>query len=163
MGGLSRDSVSNQDIRGQEIDSHSPLLGVEDTHPIAMAQDRALTVAGKLVQELRDTQPTDIEYPQTPDHSAVHHTSEPPRSGYSNQDLQLSSLTDAHKDELALLVAHRGVLFFRDRDITAQGQRDLFDYYGIPELLPDPKHEKAKRKPIKQTSHFSARDIPHQQ
>jgi sulfonate dioxygenase len=52
------------------------------------------------------------------------------------QGLQLSALTDGQKDELALLVAHRGVLFFRDQDITAQGQRDLFDYYGmVPSLF----------------------------
>lgn len=44
--------------------------------------------------------------------------------------IQLDELTDAQKDELALLVEHRGVVFFRDQKITAQGQRDLFDYYG---------------------------------
>lgn len=50
--------------------------------------------------------------------------------------LQLSSLTDAQKDELALLVAHRGVLFFRDQDITGEGQRALFDYYGTYHFPP---------------------------
>lgn len=141
-----------------------------------MAQ-RTLTVAGRRVPELSDTQPTDITYPPTSDHPAIHQRAPPlrplgdhtpargprepvavpqdrglladpdlpnlfadprvkrldltPSLGTLITGLQLSSLTDAQKNELALLVAHRGVLFFRDQDITAQGQRELFDYYGV--------------------------------
>jgi sulfonate dioxygenase len=56
------------------------------------------------------------------------------RSNIENSTLllgiQLSVLTDVQKDELALLVAHRGVVFFRNQDITSEEQRNLFDYYG---------------------------------
>jgi sulfonate dioxygenase len=146
-----------------------------------MAQQRTLTVAGKTVTELSDTQHTDIEYPETAVHPALHQRAPPlqplgdhtpqrgprepvgvpkdrglfadpdlphlfadptvtridltPSLGTLIQGLQLSALTDGQKDELALLVAHRGVVFFRDQDITAQGQRDLFDYYGVVPCL----------------------------
>ncbi|KAL1869975.1 hypothetical protein VTK73DRAFT_2896 [Phialemonium thermophilum] len=53
-----------------------------------------------------------------------------PSIGTQLSGIQLSNLTDKQKDELALLVAHRGVVFFRDQDITAEQQRALFDYYG---------------------------------
>lgn len=57
--------------------------------------------------------------------------------------LQLSKLTDEQKDELALLVSYRGVIFFRDQDITAEGQRELFNYYGIPEEFnPEDEHNR---------------------
>jgi sulfonate dioxygenase len=45
--------------------------------------------------------------------------------------VQLSQLNDAQKDELALLVAERGVVFFRDQDITTEGQHELAKHYGI--------------------------------
>ncbi|KAH8697003.1 hypothetical protein BGW36DRAFT_358819 [Talaromyces proteolyticus] len=60
-----------------------------------------------------------------------------PSIGTQLTGLQLSQLTDVQKDELALLAAHRGVVFFRDQDITAEQQRALFDYYGLPELPGD--------------------------
>ncbi|KAH8126014.1 sulfonate dioxygenase [Trichoderma asperellum] len=69
--------------------------------------------------------------------------------------IQLDELTDAQKDELALLVEHRGVVFFRDQNITAQGQRDLFDYYGEPEVtLKQPETEK---KPV--LTHIQTKEV----
>ncbi|ORY03345.1 taurine catabolism dioxygenase [Basidiobolus meristosporus CBS 931.73] len=44
--------------------------------------------------------------------------------------IQLSQLTDQQKDELALLVAERGVVFFRDQDLDIHEQLDLGRYYG---------------------------------
>jgi sulfonate dioxygenase len=48
--------------------------------------------------------------------------------------IQLSRLNDAQKDELALLVAERGAVFFRDQDLTTEGQHELFKHYGIVSL-----------------------------
>ncbi|KAL1411756.1 hypothetical protein Q8F55_002723 [Vanrija albida] len=44
--------------------------------------------------------------------------------------LQLKDLTDQQKDELALLVSERGVVFFRDQDLTPQKQLELGVYWG---------------------------------
>ncbi|KAJ3331358.1 hypothetical protein HDU93_009806, partial [Gonapodya sp. JEL0774] len=50
--------------------------------------------------------------------------------------IQLSKLTDQQKDELALLTAERGVVFFRDQDITIEEQLDLGRYYGPLHIHP---------------------------
>ncbi|EIN08818.1 alpha-ketoglutarate-dependent taurine dioxygenase [Punctularia strigosozonata HHB-11173 SS5] len=50
--------------------------------------------------------------------------------------LQLSQLTDQQKDELALLIAERTVVFFRDQDLSPQQQRDLGAYFGEIEVHP---------------------------
>jgi sulfonate dioxygenase len=44
--------------------------------------------------------------------------------------VQLNQLTDQQKDELALLVAERGVVFFRDQEINIHEQLELGRYYG---------------------------------
>ncbi|KIW20707.1 hypothetical protein PV08_01284 [Exophiala spinifera] len=57
--------------------------------------------------------------------------------------VQLSQLNEAQKDELALLVAERGVVFFRDQDITLEQQHELTRHYGIQDRDPnqqDPRH-----------------------
>lgn len=48
--------------------------------------------------------------------------------------LQLKDLTDQQKDELALLIAERSVVFFRDQDISPQQQKALGEYYGELEV-----------------------------
>lgn len=50
--------------------------------------------------------------------------------------LQLSELTDQQKDELALLVAERVVVFFRDQEISPQQQLALGEYWGQIERHP---------------------------
>ena len=50
--------------------------------------------------------------------------------------LQLARLTDQQKDELALLIAERSVVFLRDQDITPQQQKELGEYYGVVEVHP---------------------------
>lgn len=44
--------------------------------------------------------------------------------------LQLKDLNDTQRDELALLIAERGVVFFRDQDLSPQQQQALGEYYG---------------------------------
>ncbi|RDB25948.1 putative alpha-ketoglutarate-dependent sulfonate dioxygenase [Hypsizygus marmoreus] len=44
--------------------------------------------------------------------------------------LDLRQLSDSQKDELALLVAERGVVFFRDQPINIHEQLDLARYFG---------------------------------
>jgi hypothetical protein len=48
--------------------------------------------------------------------------------------LQLKDLTDQQKDELALLIAERSVVFFRDQDITPQEQKRLGEHFGEIEV-----------------------------
>lgn len=44
--------------------------------------------------------------------------------------LQLGDLNDKQKDELALLIAERVVVFFKDQDLSPQKQLELGEYYG---------------------------------
>ncbi|KAL0562471.1 hypothetical protein V5O48_019616, partial [Marasmius crinis-equi] len=53
-----------------------------------------------------------------------------PAIGTELEGIDLRKLTDAQKDELALLVAERGVVFFRDQAITIQEQLDLAKHFG---------------------------------
>ncbi|GMF26403.1 unnamed protein product [Phytophthora fragariaefolia] len=53
-----------------------------------------------------------------------------PKIGTELSGIQLHELTDAQRDELALLVAHRGVVFFRDQEIDVDQQLELGRYYG---------------------------------
>ncbi|KAH8807725.1 putative alpha-ketoglutarate-dependent sulfonate dioxygenase [Xylogone sp. PMI_703] len=66
-----------------------------------------------------------------------------PYIGTEIKGVQLSQLTDAQKDELALLAAERGVVFFRNQDITLEQQHTLATHYGVQDRDPnqeDPKH-----------------------
>ncbi|PMD40931.1 alpha-ketoglutarate-dependent sulfonate dioxygenase [Hyaloscypha variabilis F] len=50
--------------------------------------------------------------------------------------LQLKDLTDRQKDELALLIGERSVVFFRNQDLSPQQQKALGEYYGEVEVHP---------------------------
>ncbi|KAJ0414878.1 hypothetical protein BJY00DRAFT_305284 [Aspergillus carlsbadensis] len=66
-----------------------------------------------------------------------------PYIGTELQGIQLSKLDEKQKDELALLIAERGVVFFRDQDLTLEGQHELAKHYGIQDRDPnqvDPRH-----------------------
>ncbi|GMM48744.1 hypothetical protein DAPK24_053420 [Pichia kluyveri] len=54
--------------------------------------------------------------------------------------LQLENLTDQQKDELALLIAERVVVFFRDQKLSPKAQYELGDYYGNVEKHPQVPH-----------------------
>ncbi|EXJ89886.1 hypothetical protein A1O3_02953 [Capronia epimyces CBS 606.96] len=56
------------------------------------------------------------------------------------EGVQLSRLTGQQLDELALLVAERGVVFFRDQDLTTDQQVRLFEHYGVLDRHPAQKH-----------------------
>ncbi|KJA26229.1 hypothetical protein HYPSUDRAFT_133277 [Hypholoma sublateritium FD-334 SS-4] len=53
-----------------------------------------------------------------------------PSIGTEILGIDLRQLTDAQKDELALLVAERGVVFFRDQEIDIHQQLDLARHFG---------------------------------
>lgn len=56
-----------------------------------------------------------------------------PRIGTEIRGLQLSELNDVQKNELALLIAERGVVVFRDqdfKDIGPQRQKEFGRYFG---------------------------------
>ncbi|KAJ9607324.1 hypothetical protein H2200_008397 [Cladophialophora chaetospira] len=58
------------------------------------------------------------------------------------ENVQLSQLSPQQLDELALLVAERGVVFFRDQDLTTEGQCRLFEHYGTLDTHPAQKDVK---------------------
>ncbi|KAK4200501.1 hypothetical protein QBC40DRAFT_306621 [Triangularia verruculosa] len=56
--------------------------------------------------------------------------------GTEIEGLQLKDLTPEQRDELALLIAERSVVFFRDQDISPQQQKGLGEWYGEVEVHP---------------------------
>ncbi|KAK3990139.1 hypothetical protein QBC44DRAFT_325701 [Cladorrhinum sp. PSN332] len=56
--------------------------------------------------------------------------------GTEIEGLQLKDLTPEQKDELALLIAERSVVFFRNQDITPQQQKELGEWFGQVEIHP---------------------------
>jgi sulfonate dioxygenase len=53
-----------------------------------------------------------------------------PAIGTELRGIDLRQLSDSQKDELALLVAERGVVFFRDQEINVQEQLDIARHFG---------------------------------
>ncbi|KAI9306430.1 hypothetical protein BJ944DRAFT_263565 [Cunninghamella echinulata] len=53
-----------------------------------------------------------------------------PHIGTEIKGIQLSQLTEQQKNDLALLAAERGVVFFRDQDINKEQLIELGSYYG---------------------------------
>jgi sulfonate dioxygenase len=53
-----------------------------------------------------------------------------PHIGTEIHGIQLSQLTETQKDDLALLVAERGVLFFRDQDIKVDQGLEFGKSFG---------------------------------
>ncbi|KAG6622940.1 putative taurine dioxygenase [Phytophthora cinnamomi] len=85
-----------------------------DPIPVLPYEDRALKADPTFKNLLADATVTHLE----------------PKIGTEISGLQLHELTDAQKDELALLVAQRGVVFFRDQKISIEEQLELGRYYG---------------------------------
>jgi sulfonate dioxygenase len=52
------------------------------------------------------------------------------------ENVQLSQLNEKQLDELVLLVNERGVVFFKDQDLTTEKQVKLFEHYGILDKHP---------------------------
>ncbi|GAA5827313.1 hypothetical protein JCM11251_003758 [Rhodosporidiobolus azoricus] len=59
-----------------------------------------------------------------------------PSIGTELLNVQLANLNDAGRDELALLVAQRGVVFFRAQEISDAQQGSLFNYFDRLEDVP---------------------------
>ncbi|RQM05688.1 hypothetical protein DH86_00003764, partial [Scytalidium sp. 3C] len=58
------------------------------------------------------------------------------------ENVQLSQLNEKQLDELALLVNERGVVFFRDQDLTTEQQVKLFEHYGELDKHPAQKNQR---------------------
>jgi hypothetical protein len=54
--------------------------------------------------------------------------------GTEIEGLQLNDLTPEQRDELALLIAERSVVFFRNQDLSPQQQKELGEWYGDIEI-----------------------------
>ena len=71
--------------------------------------------------------------PNLLNHPGISLTRLTPRIGTEISGAQLSELSDAQKNELALLVAERGVVVFRDqdfKDVGAEKQKEFAQYFG---------------------------------
>jgi sulfonate dioxygenase len=71
--------------------------------------------------------------PNLLNHPGISLTRLTPRIGTEISGAQLSELSDAQKNELALLVAERGVVVFRGqdfKDIGPQRQKEFAQYFG---------------------------------
>lgn len=107
-----------QEVEHQVID-HPELFRVfpvtaYDPIPVLPYEDRGLKADPTLKNLLAD--------------ATVTHLS--PHIGTEISGIQLHELTDLQKDELAYLIAHRGVVFFRDQELNMDQQLDLGRYYG---------------------------------
>lgn len=60
-----------------------------------------------------------------------------PFIGTEIEGVQFSQLTDAQKDEIALLAAERGLVFFRNQDMTTEQQHDLTKHFGLQDRDPN--------------------------
>ncbi|KAK4146879.1 uncharacterized protein C8A04DRAFT_34452 [Dichotomopilus funicola] len=56
--------------------------------------------------------------------------------GTEIEGIQLKDLTPEQRDELALLIAERSVVFLRDQDLTPQKQKELGEWFGEVEVHP---------------------------
>lgn len=56
--------------------------------------------------------------------------------GTEIEGVQLKDLTPEQRDELALLIAERSVVFFRNQDLSPQQQLELGKWFGEPEIHP---------------------------
>ncbi|EFW99864.1 alpha-ketoglutarate-dependent taurine dioxygenase [Grosmannia clavigera kw1407] len=56
--------------------------------------------------------------------------------GTEIEGLQLKDLTDEQRDELALLIAERSVVFFRNQNLSPQEQKKLGEHFGQIEVHP---------------------------
>ncbi|SPO01757.1 related to E.coli dioxygenase [Cephalotrichum gorgonifer] len=81
----------------------------------------------------------------SPDNASLKATKLTPPIGTEIRGLQLSELDDRQKDELALLLAERGVVIFRDqdfKDIGADRQKEFARYFGPLHIHPTGSHAK---------------------
>lgn len=54
--------------------------------------------------------------------------------GTEIEGLQLKDLTPVQRDELALLIAERSVVFFRNQNLSPQQQKELGEWFGEVEI-----------------------------
>lgn len=58
------------------------------------------------------------------------------------ENIQLSQLAGSQLDDLVSLVNERGVLFFRNQDLTTERQVELFEHLGILDKHPAQKDQR---------------------
>lgn len=82
----------------------------------------------------------DLEFANLfPEHKEFTHKKVTPKLGSEIKGIQLSDLSSEGKDELALLVAQRGVAIFRDQDFASKGLDYVLDFakhYGPLHIHP---------------------------
>ena len=107
-----------------KIISHSPPEPIRE--PLVVDKDRALFADPEKRALFSAAKPVDLTE----------------SIGTVLENVQLSQLTEEQLDELALLVTERGVVFFRDQDLTTENQVELFQHYSILDKHPAQKDQK---------------------
>jgi hypothetical protein len=80
--------------------------------------------------------------------------------GTEIEGLQLKDLTNQQRDELALLIAERSVVFLRDQDLSPQQQKELGEWYGEVEVHVSYAHKQSDRPRL--TMHCSPKSLKSQ-
>ncbi|KAI8140599.1 hypothetical protein BJV82DRAFT_645616 [Fennellomyces sp. T-0311] len=127
--------------------------GIEkiDLKQLAREKGRYLVYPETKYEELAEFEHKDPGHRADPKKASLYDNAEKifdltPQIGTEIHGLQLSQLTDKQKDDLALLVAERGVVFFRKQDINVHqaiefgkhyGPLHVHNTFGHPEGLPE--------------------------
>ncbi|KAI9259455.1 hypothetical protein BDA99DRAFT_560886 [Phascolomyces articulosus] len=106
-----------------------------DLKQLAREKGRYLVYPETTYPEIEDFEHKDPGLKADPKKSSLFDNAEKifdltPQIGTEVHGLQLNKLTEKQKDDLALLVAERGVVFFRKQDINVHEAIDLGKHYG---------------------------------
>ncbi|KAL0073260.1 hypothetical protein F4703DRAFT_1936948 [Phycomyces blakesleeanus] len=106
-----------------------------DLKKLALQEKSYLSYPPTVYSELEPFEHNDPGHRADPTKASIYNNAEKifdltPNIGTEIHGLQLSQLTNQQKDDLALLVAERGVVFFRDQDLNYQQGKELGRYYG---------------------------------
>ncbi|KAI9495475.1 hypothetical protein BDB00DRAFT_870330 [Zychaea mexicana] len=109
--------------------------GKLDLKQLAREKGRYLVYPETKYPELAEFEHVDPGHRADPKKASLYDNAEiifdlTPQIGTEIHGLQLNRLTDRQKDDLALLVAERGVVFFRKQDINVHEAIELGKHYG---------------------------------
>ncbi|KAL0075582.1 hypothetical protein J3Q64DRAFT_1667001 [Phycomyces blakesleeanus] len=106
-----------------------------DLKKLALGDRSYLSFPKTTYPELEPFEHKDVGHRADPTKASLYKNAEKifdvtPNIGTEIHGLQLSKLTNQQKDDLALLIAERGVVFFRNQDINYQQGKELGKHYG---------------------------------
>ncbi|OAD76127.1 hypothetical protein PHYBLDRAFT_143110 [Phycomyces blakesleeanus NRRL 1555(-)] len=117
------------------ITTQAPVKEVLDLKKLAAADNYYLVTPTTTYPELEPFKHVDVGHRADPKKASLYDNAEKifdltPNVGTEIHGIQLSKLTNQQKDDLALLIAERGVVFFKKQDINIVQGEDLGRHYG---------------------------------